>query len=139
MTEPSTPLFPAQNEYPSLSDRIQSLLIDQVFIVTLMFMFASILDHFENPPDWIRAALFFGIWGIYEPFCLSFACTLGNYVKGIRVRKFANIAAKPNLLQAYFRYFIKVLLGWLSFLSISTNKERRAIHDLAANTIMVKA
>ena len=94
MTDNTQALFPAQNDYPTLSDRIQSLLIDQVFIIVCMFVFAALLDRFENPPDWIRAALFFGIWGIYEPFCLVFACTLGNYVKGIRVRKFKDQTKK---------------------------------------------
>lgn len=139
MTENPRAIFPAQNDYPTLSDRIQSLLIDQVFIIILMFSFAAILDRFQHPPDWIRAALFFGIWGIYEPFCISFACTIGNYCKNIRIRKFNDINAKPNLFQSYFRYALKILLGWLSFLSIGTNKERRAIHDLAANTIVIKA
>jgi hypothetical protein len=50
-------------EYPSLSDRFQSIIIDQVFIVILMFSGAAILDKFNDAPDWVRIALFFGIWG----------------------------------------------------------------------------
>ena len=70
-----------EQNYPSLSDRVQSSLIDQLFIICMMFLFASLLDHFQHPPDWIRAALFFMIWGIYVPFCVTYACTIGNYVK----------------------------------------------------------
>lgn len=124
--------------YPSLSERIQSILIDQVFIITLMFVFASILDRFEDPPDWIRIVLFFAVWLIYEPFLMTFGCTLGNYFKKIRVRKFPDSSKRINIFQAYGRYILKMLLGWLSFITITTNKERRAIHDLAASTLMIK-
>ena len=127
-----------EQDYPTLSDRVQSILVDQVFIVTLMFLFTAVLDRFQHPPNWIRIVLFFGIWGIYEPFCMHYACTIGNYVKGIRVRRFKDTTKKMGLVQACFRYLIKLLLGWLSVLSVATNKEKRAIHDLAADTIMIK-
>jgi len=43
-----------------------------------------------------------------------------------------------TLLQAYIRFITKILLGWLSFLTINMNKDRRAIHDLVASTVMIK-
>jgi uncharacterized RDD family membrane protein YckC len=127
-----------ENEYPSLSERIQSILIDQVFIVALMFISASILDRFSDTPDWIRVALFFGIWGIYEPVCMTFGCTIGNFIKQIRVKKFEQPSKKINIFRAYVRYVIKLLLGFISFLTIGTNPERRAIHDMVASTVMIK-
>lgn len=127
-----------ENEYPSLSDRFQSIIIDQVFIVILMFLSATILDKFNDTPDWIRIVLFFGIWGIYEPVCMTFGCTIGNLIKGIRVKKFMAPTKKINIFQAYVRYITKLLLGIISFLTISTNKERRAIHDMVASTVMIK-
>ena len=51
--------------YPSLSDRVQSTFIDTIFIVVLMFVFASWLDRYDNAPDWIRIVLFFGLWCLY--------------------------------------------------------------------------
>ena len=125
-------------QYPSLSDRIQSILIDQVLIVILMFVFASVLDRYEDAPDWIRIALFFGIWGVYEPVAMTLGFTVGNYLKGIRPRKFENPTKRINLFQAYVRYFLKLALGWLSFLTIGTNKEKRAIHDMASATVMIR-
>ncbi|HXL56895.1 MAG TPA: RDD family protein [Chitinophagaceae bacterium] len=125
-------------KYPSLGDRFQSLLIDSIFIIILMFVFAPLLEHFKNPPNRLRVALFFAIWGIYEPLCMTFGFTLGNYIKKLRVRKFKDISKKINLLQALIRYIIKALLGWLSFLTIRTNNERRAIHDLVSGTVMIK-
>jgi len=125
-------------EYPLLGDRVQSTFIDSIFIIILMFIAASILDRYENPPDWIRIALFVGLWAIYEPVCTSLGCTLGNYIKKIRVRRHGSTVKKINIFQALLRYVIKVFLGWISFLTIHSTKERRAIHDLAAGSVMIK-
>jgi uncharacterized RDD family membrane protein YckC len=127
-----------QEKYPLLIERIQSTLIDTVLIISLMFLLSNILDKFENPPDWIRMTLFLGIWVIYEPLCTSVGFTLGNYIKGIRVRNAYNSEKKINLFRALFRYIIKILLGWISFLTISSNPKRQAIHDLAAGSVMIK-
>jgi len=126
------------SQYPLLTDRIQSTFIDSVFIVILMFAFAALLDKMTDPPDWIRVALFFGLFGIYEPVCTAFGCTLGNYIKGIRVRQVNNTAKRINILQAFMRYVSKVCFGWLSFLTIHFNPERRAIHDLLAGSVMIQ-
>jgi uncharacterized RDD family membrane protein YckC len=125
-------------EYPDLSERVQSTFIDFIFIVIMMFCCASILDRYENPPDWIRIALFFGLWAVYEPLCTSLGCTIGNLVKGIRVRNHNDVTKKINILQALLRYIIKCLLGWISFLTIHGNPQRRAIHDLVAGSVMIR-
>lgn len=124
--------------YPSLSDRIQSTFIDTVFIVILMFISSTILERYENPPDWIRIALFFGLWTVYEPVCTSLGFTIGNYLKGIRVRRNSDPAKKINIFQAFFRYLLKITLGWISFLTIHTNPQKRAIHDLAVGSVVIK-
>jgi len=53
-------------------------------------------------------------------------------------KKFQEPSKKINIFQAYIRYVTKLLLGFISFLTISTNKERRAIHDMVAFTVMLK-
>jgi hypothetical protein len=125
-------------EYPTLSERVQSTFIDTVFIIILMFVIASQLNKYTNPPDWIRIALFFGIWVIYEPVCTSLGFTLGNYAKGIRVRRISDSDKKINILQALLRYVLKFILGWISFLTIHGNPQRRAIHDLAVGSVMIR-
>jgi len=125
-------------EYPNLLDRFQSTFIDSIFIVILMFASASILEKYEDPPDWIRIILFFAIWAVYEPVCTTLGFTIGNYIKGIRVRRVDNSSGKINIVQAFIRYLIKITLGWVSFITIHFNEERRAIHDLAAGSIVVK-
>jgi uncharacterized RDD family membrane protein YckC len=125
------------NEYPELSTRVQSTFIDTLFIVVLMFLFSSILDRIQDPPEWLHITMFVGIWVLYEPLCTTLGCTIGNYLKGIRVRRVGDHSKKINFIQALLRYAVKVFLGWLSFLTIHQNTERRAIHDLAAGSVMV--
>ena len=125
-------------QYPELKDRIQSTFIDSILILVLMIVFASILDKYENVPDWVRIAMFVGLFIVYEPLFMTLGCTLGNYVKGIRVRKESDSSKKINILQAVLRYPIKFMLGWLSFLTIGSNPKRRAIHDLVAGRVMIK-
>jgi uncharacterized RDD family membrane protein YckC len=125
-------------EYPTLSDRVQSTFIDSIFIVIMMFVFASILEKFTEPEDWVRIAMFFGLWAIYEPLCTSLGFTIGNLAKGIRVRSSNNVGKKINFFQAFFRYLLKMGLGWMSFLTIHTNDQKRAIHDLAVGSVMIK-
>lgn len=127
-----------EEKYPELKDRVQSTLIDTVLIIVLMFLFASILEKFDNVPDWIRIALFAALFITYEPVCMTLGCTLGNYLKGIRVRKEADTTKRINIFQALVRYPIKIFLGWISFLTIHSNPKRRSIHDLASGSVMIK-
>jgi uncharacterized RDD family membrane protein YckC len=136
-TEPITETLDA-TIYPTLSERVQSTFIDLIFIVFLMFMSSEILEMYENPPEWIRMVLFFSIWGVYEPLCTSLGFTIGNYVKDIRVRRMNATDERINIVRAFFRYVFKCCLGWISFLTISTNKERRAIHDMIAGSVMIR-
>jgi uncharacterized RDD family membrane protein YckC len=124
-------------EYPDLKDRIQSAFIDGILMLVLMIVFASILDKFENVPDWVRMAIV-GFFIVYEPLFMSFGCTLGNLIKGIRVRKHSDSTKKINILQAIIRFPIKFILGWLSYITIGSSPKRRAIHDMAAGSVMIK-
>ena len=125
-------------EYPTLSDRVQSTFIDSLFIISMMFVLSAVLERYENPPNWIRIALFFGIWFVYEPVCTSLGFTIGNYLKNIRVKRMANTNKKINIIQAIFRYVLKFSLGWISFLTMHFNPQKRAIHDLAAGSVMIR-
>lgn len=127
-----------QVEFPSLADRVQSTFIDTIFIIVLMFISASLLDQYKGAPEWIRIALFFGIWGVYEPLCTTLGFTVGNLVKGIRVKRASDTSKRINILQAFFRYVLKITLGWISFLTMHSNSQRRAIHDFAAGSVMIK-
>lgn len=124
--------------YPEIKERLQSTFIDAILIIVFMFLFASILDKYENMPDWARIAMFVGPFLAYEPICMAFGATLGNYVKGIRVRQNSNPTKRINIFQAIIRFIVKFLLGWVSFLTINNNPKRRAMHDIASGSVMIK-
>ena len=109
-----------------------------ILIIILMFLFANILEKFDNVPDWVRIIMFVSLFIIYEPVCMALGCTLGNYIKGIRVRKYSDTTKRINLFQAVIRYPIKIILGWISFLTINSNPKRRAIHDLVSGSVMIQ-
>jgi uncharacterized RDD family membrane protein YckC len=137
MSDQTNAPLPEGTTYPLLIKRIQSVFIDTVFIVGLMFLFSAILSSFEYVPDWVRMSVFILIWVVYEPLCISLGSTLGNYLMGLSVRKHNNLNERINLIRALMRYAFKMGLGWLSFLTIHRNSKRRAIHDLVAGSVMV--
>jgi cytochrome bd-type quinol oxidase subunit 2 len=126
------------DKYPELKDRIQSSFIDTILIVIMMFVFAAVLDKYEDVPDWVRITMFAGLFIVYEPLCMTIGCTLGNFIKGIRVRKNTDTSKRINIFQAIIRYPVKVALGWLSFLTIGADSKRRAIHNMVAGSVMIK-
>ena len=128
-------------KYTGLIKRIQSIFVDTLLMILLMFISAEVFDKIgfinEENEALARGLVFFGVWGVYEPVGMTLGSTLGNYLVGIRVRKYDNIDKKINIFQAYGRFIIKLFLGWLSFITISMNKEKRTIHDLVAGTIVI--
>ena len=94
--------------YPELKDRIQSMFIDYIVIIVLMFIFTELLENFEDVPTWLRISLFAGLFLVYEPVCVALGCTLGNRLMGIRVRQNSEPTKKISLLQSYFRYIIRI-------------------------------
>lgn len=123
--------------YPTVLDRTKSTLIDTLLLIACMFLFTDILEKFQNVPDWSRTAIFLSLL-MYEPICTAFGATLGNDKMKIRIRKNSNTAERLNIFQAIIRYFFKVILGWLSFITIFISPKSRTIHDMISGSVMIK-
>ena len=129
-----------QENFPPLIKRFQSLFIDQAFIILCMIVFSRLLANTDaESTGGLRGFLLFGLFFLYEPFCMSFGCSIGNYISGIRVRKFGDEEKRINILNSYLRFIVKILLGIISFFTVTSNKYKRAIHDMAAGSIMIYA
>ena len=77
---------------------MQATFIDGLVVILLMFIFMNILDHYEQAPNWVRIAMFTGLF-IYEPLCMSvFGATPGNLIRRIRVRKASDPSRPINIL-----------------------------------------
>jgi len=122
--------------YPYLLRRYISVLIDQIFIITLLGILSSILSKIGFFPDQLKMA-FVAIFFLYEPICISTTCTVGQYLTKIRVRKHENTEKKLNFPMAVIRFFTKIFLGIFSFFTVSTNDQKRAIHDIASQSVVI--
>jgi uncharacterized RDD family membrane protein YckC len=74
----------------------------------------------------------------YEPVLTSKLCTVGQFAMNLRVRRYESEAEYISLSAAYLRYVVKVMFGFYSFFAMSFNRERRALHDLVAGSIVVE-
>jgi uncharacterized RDD family membrane protein YckC len=74
----------------------------------------------------------------YEPICTGRYVTLGQWMTGVRVRRMDN-GQKIGVVRAWGRIVLKVFLGIVSFLILPFVPGRRAIHDLASGSIVIKA
>lgn len=123
--------------YPSVLDRIKSTTIDTLILIVCMYFFSDILNSYQNVPNWVRAVLF-GSLLMYEPICIAFGATIGNHKMNIRVRKVSNESERINIFQAIIRFFFKIVLGWLSFITVFISPKSRTLHDIICGSIMVK-
>ena len=125
-----------QRIYPLLLRRFQALFIDGMLILSVLItiMFAVEGTEMQTTIMIASAALLLN----YEPLLTTYSRTLGQRLMIIKVGKHNNPSERINLLNAYVRWFVKVQLGWISFITIHFNPERRAIHDLASGSVMFK-
>jgi len=125
-------------ELPTIKTRYFSMLIDVIVITLLALGVAEIfylLD--DNVPDYIRAAMFVIVVILYEPILVSTGCTFGQLILNIRVRQFKDPQKKIWFFAALLRLIAKAFLGWISFLTVTFNINRRAIHDYASGSIVI--
>lgn len=127
-----------EEKYPLLKTRIQSTLIDSVVIIIMLAIVANIIDYFPETTETVRMLLFVLVFVLYEPICITYGCTLGNYISKIRVRSAEDTSKRINLFQAIYRYPIKALLGIISFFTINVNPRKRAIHDMLTGSVVIE-
>ena len=124
--------------YPHISNRIKAAFVDACIIIILMLLFTDIFSRFENVHDYYRIAAFVFIFLCYETIMVSvFGFSLGHFLNDLRVKRHSNTSKNLNIFQAIIRFVIKSLLGWISLLTISGNPQRRAIHDMFTDSVVV--
>lgn len=123
--------------YPLLLRRYQSVMIDAAVLFSIMIITMVIMNESDaRQTVMVSMGIIFAL--VYEPILTTYGATLGQYLLGIRVRDSTNPQQRINILQAYIRIVLKWSLGWLSFVTINFNPQHRAIHDMAASSVVVK-
>ena len=125
---------------PNLVLRVKSMTIDTFVIVTLMYAFSVILDSLNITSGNIRGVAL-GLIILYEPLLTSINRTVGQKLMGLRVRQFRAYKNQKqskniNIFLSLIRYIFKLLLGWISLLTIHSDTFGRAIHDKIGNSLM---
>jgi uncharacterized RDD family membrane protein YckC len=127
-----------ETNYPPLLARIKAVFTD-VFIILLMLMLCAYLfSAIGNVSANIKKFAFVFIFILYDPLTTSLlGGTLGHLINGLRVRKESDLSKKVPLHLAFVRFFVNSLLGWISLLTVTGNEKRRAIHDMAVDSVVV--
>jgi uncharacterized RDD family membrane protein YckC len=129
--------LPRRNESPSLYGRIQSLLIDAVFVFLFLSVY-SFLTGFHHHASWSQLVLYYlCLWSIYESICLAAACTAGNYVSNFRVKDARQPGDRIGIYQAFARFVLKLATGWLSLALMLLLGKKRALHDLIMGSTVI--
>ena len=129
-----------EKNYPGVFDRVKAMMTDGIVIVVFMFVASYIFSLFESVPDSARIIAFVFIFLLYDPLFTSiFGGTIGHMMLGLRVNRESDEQKNIILPLAIPRYIVKVLLGWISLLTVSGNEKRKAIHDYIAGSVVVYA
>ena len=128
---------------PSLIPRIKAMFADTHVIILLMSTITYRLDAANISSGLVRGICFVLV-ALYEPILVTLGGTIGHRVLGLRVRKFTSFTPSKseqniNFLYSVIRYIIKILLGWISLLTIHSNEYGQAIHDKLSNSLMTFA
>lgn len=126
--------------YPTLMNRVQALFFDFWIVVALaIFLSSYVFSEYEDKLVGFRVVLFVIILFIYEPIGVMTGGTIGYRTMGLKVRRSDDETRRLNIIQAYGRSVLKFFLGWVSFLTISSDSQRRAIHDKASGSVVLFA
>jgi RDD family len=126
---------------PLLIVRQKSVMIDGITIILLMYLATALLEKLSLDSSWIRIVLF-SLIVLYEPIAVTINRTIGQAIMGIHVRSFKELEAHNTLKNINFfasllRYFIKISLGIISFVTMKSDPYNRAIHDKIADSVML--
>jgi len=124
------------NIYPYMLRRCVSSGIDMLFVLFFVIILAGLFDEMNLLNIPVKIVLF-SIFFIYEPFLIAYACTVGQLITSIRVRRLDDNTQKISLGQSFVRTILKNVIGIISFFTVHSTPERRAVHDLAVNSVVV--
>ncbi len=125
--------------YPNIFDRVKAVLFDTVLIIGMMYLVSLLFQGSDGENTPLRIIAFVSIWLIYDPLMTSiFGGTLGHQLIGLRVKQEKDESKNLKFHQAFIRYILKTLLGWISLITVSTKSNKQAIHDLAVSSVVIK-
>jgi uncharacterized RDD family membrane protein YckC len=127
-----------EENYPGVANRVKAVVSDSVVTLILVIIVTYIFSIFENVPDNARIIAFIFIFFLYDPIFTSvFGGTIGHMMFGLRVKREKDQMKNILFPLAMIRFLVKVSLGWISLLTVSGNKKRKAIHDYLVGSVVI--
>ena len=120
--------------YPSVLRRYLAALLD-LAVIWICVLGLTRISAVANS-SWGMPAAAATVIVLYEPLFTSFLCTLGQALMRFRVVDHEKRNRVP-LVRVYTRVIVKYVLGFISALTIPARSDRRAIHDLTVDSIVV--
>lgn len=125
-------------QFPGLLHRIKAFFIDFAVLLSAFLISTNIIELAGEMPAWIRGAVLIFMFCLYDPFMIAFAGgTLGHKAIGLKIKRYNRREKNLNLGFAFLRFFIKNILGWISFFTVTTDPRKRSIHDLSVGSIVL--
>lgn len=125
--------------YAELKQRVNAVFLDLLVPFALIYLATSILESMGTVETYMRISAFVFVFFIYDPlFVTLFGGTIGHLILGISVKRANNPDKKIYFHWALIRYMIKLFLGWISLLTVSSNSQSQAIHDIAVGSIVIQ-
>lgn len=124
--------------FPTLMRRYVSTSLD-LFALLLAVGAVQLLPLPATAKEDLLPAVFVACWWIYEPLMVWRGATLGQALTGIRVRRMEDTRRPVSLVRSYVRFLLKYTLGLVSWIMILLDARSRAIHDMVARSIVVRA
>lgn len=127
---------------PLLISRVKSMFIDHAIIFLLFFLAVQLFNVFTIESIKIKILVFFTI-ALYEPLLISIDRTLGQRIMKLKVVNkyiYTSSAEKKTLrlLSSFFRYYVKLSFGIISFFLFLFDDFGQTIHDKLSNSLVVR-
>jgi uncharacterized RDD family membrane protein YckC len=122
--------------YATFGGRLRALVIDAAVFSLVVGATVLAADLTPNIPGTGRVAVAVLLsWAVlYEPLMVwRFGWTVGHRLTNLRVVA-DDSRGRPSLARAFARYWIKGVLGLLSFLTMAATRRHQAVHDLLTGT-----
>ena len=123
--------------FPTLVRRYYSTVIDSVLLFILLVLPSATAATPETQTH-VRIIIFVGFLVFYEPLLVVYACTLGQLITGIRVRRAASPDQRISAPRSYLRYAVKIVLGVLSLVTVLFTPRARALHDFCSESLVIR-
>lgn len=128
----------SEHKYPSILKRIESTFYDSIITVGGGFTLLAILGVGEETSGYLKLFIVAIIWSLYDAICLSkLGGTLGNKFTKLKTVDFTNPNQNITFSKGFIRFWVKLISGIVSIITLNFNKEKRAIHDNVANSIVL--